>query len=133
MLGSVPQPVFPWVYWCRHTLPTLIASHRYRALVLSSMLVVTIVLLSVPYVPERLLGIRSPANVFGSFNLPQNSEKPTEPTDIKKHALQKRQIPHKFWARARPHNKFKGRKKHPKLQPSQPRYDRHNDLALRRW
>ncbi|XP_042240542.1 uncharacterized protein LOC121878397 isoform X2 [Homarus americanus] len=111
VLQRAPGPVYKWVWWCKHTLPDILASHRYRALVLSSLLLIGIVLLSIPNVPERFLGIRSPERILESFNFQQNtstneSERSAQPVENKIHLLQKRHIPHKFWARARPHNKF---------------------------
>ncbi|XP_050719023.1 uncharacterized protein LOC126999911 isoform X1 [Eriocheir sinensis] len=95
---------------------------RYRAMLMSSFITAFVIMLSVPVVPEKFLGIRTPAKVLESFNNRQNNSSfksgdegegvlPQQTTNSKAHNIYKRFIPHKFWARARPHNKFK-RKKH---------------------
>lgn len=100
-------------------------SCKYRAALLSSLLLLCILLLSSPYVPERFLGIRSPDQVLKSFNTPQNNNnKETEgimqPNKSKQHSVQKRYVPHKFWARAQPNNKFLKKRRHYKHQPNHP-------------
>ncbi|CAL4128399.1 unnamed protein product [Meganyctiphanes norvegica] len=76
-------------------------------------------LLSMPTVPERFLGIRSPQRVLMEYRLtphPGNDSvlHPVEVNQSHPHSVHKRhavRVPHKFWAKARPHNKFK-KKKH---------------------
>ncbi|KAK4311892.1 hypothetical protein Pmani_016639 [Petrolisthes manimaculis] len=101
---------------CRSVLPIIAESQRCRALLLSSLLLLGITLLSIPNVPERFLGIRSPEQVRQTF-LAENTSLESNnmlPLSEKQHSLQKRHIPHKFWARARPHNKFVIKKHGPK-------------------
>ncbi|KAK8727802.1 hypothetical protein OTU49_009462 [Cherax quadricarinatus] len=128
ILQRVPRPVYQWTMWCRCCLLYLLASHRCRVVVLSSTLLLGILLLSIPNVPERFLGIRSPERVLESFisqgnNSSIKSEKPLQPIDKKMHSVKKRQVPHKFWARARPHNKFKNKRKYQRLQLHQNHHD----------
>ncbi|KAK4311891.1 hypothetical protein Pmani_016639 [Petrolisthes manimaculis] len=139
---------------CRSVLPIIAESQRCRALLLSSLLLLGITLLSIPNVPERFLGIRSPEQVitygylinrFLGIHSPEQVisyliiinrflgiRSPEQvrqtflaentslesnnmlPLSEKQHSLQKRHIPHKFWARARPHNKFVIKKHGPK-------------------
>ncbi|XP_071550680.1 uncharacterized protein [Panulirus ornatus] len=121
----VPRPLLLAAMCCTQVLSVLLASHRYRAALLSSLLLLCILLLSSPYVPERFLGIRSPDQVLKSFNTPQsNNNKETEgimqPNKSKQHSVQKRYVPHKFWARAQPNNKFLKKRRHYKHQPNHP-------------
>ncbi|XP_050719024.1 uncharacterized protein LOC126999911 isoform X2 [Eriocheir sinensis] len=118
----LPGPLLRWATWCRRVSSILMSSHRYRAMLMSSFITAFVIMLSVPVVPEKFLGIRTPAKVLESFNNRQNNSSfksgdegegvlPQQTTNSKAHNIYKRFIPHKFWARARPHNKFK-RKKH---------------------
>ncbi|KAK3879006.1 hypothetical protein Pcinc_016390 [Petrolisthes cinctipes] len=116
VLQRLPRPLYLLVMGCRSVLPIIAESQRCRALLLSSLLLLGITLLSIPNVPERFLGIRSPEQVRQTF-LAENTSLESNnvfPLSEKQHSLQKRHIPHKFWARARPHNKFVKKKHGPK-------------------
>ena len=75
------------------------------------------------FIFDRFLGIRSPLRVLEHYNEQlylnsSNTEESVRSQLIRneseepiKHEIHKRHIPHKFWAKARPHNKFKRRKK----------------------
>ncbi|XP_045132519.1 uncharacterized protein LOC123516873 [Portunus trituberculatus] len=117
MIQRLPGPLYKWATWCRHAIPKLLASQRYRALLLASLIMASVLVLAVPIVPEKLLGIRTREQILDSFNGLNNSslgggeEATFQPfSDDKTHHVFKRHIPHKFWARARPHNKFKKKK-----------------------
>ncbi|XP_068230816.1 uncharacterized protein [Palaemon carinicauda] len=89
----------------------------FRVLIMSVLIFMCILLLSVERVPEKILGIRSPERVLEVFNENQNASNVSVMPAVghnASHLLQKRHIPHKFWARARPHNKFRKKKHHQK-------------------
>ncbi|XP_066943295.1 uncharacterized protein [Macrobrachium rosenbergii] len=91
----LPPPVFKFLLWSSRTLKYVHAS-------------------------DKILGIRSPERVIEVFEESQNALNDTalSPAVLARnasHLLQKRHIPHKFWARARPHNKFRKKKRLQKL------------------
>lgn len=113
---SLPPSVFRFIIWFTNTVKRLKTSIRFRVLLLSFMVFMCILLLSIPHVPERILGIRSPERVLELFAETQTDANGTiaePPQNIhnETHPVQKRHIPHKFWARVRPHNKFRKKKK----------------------
>ncbi|KAK8399097.1 hypothetical protein O3P69_004274 [Scylla paramamosain] len=119
MIQRLPGPLYRWATWCRRVIPKLMASHRYRAVLLVSLIMGSVLVLSVPIVPEKLLGIRTREQILDSFNgrhsnssLGDGEEGAFQQpfTDDKIHHVFKRHIPHKFWARARPHNKYRKKK-----------------------
>lgn len=72
----------------------------------------------------RFLGIRTPEKVLDSFTNRQSNFSfhsgdegegmlRQQIADPITHSVYKRYIPHKFWARARPHNKFRKKKHKP--------------------
>nr|XP_027229192.1 uncharacterized protein LOC113820977 isoform X1 [Penaeus vannamei] len=90
--------------------------YRYKILILSSLLFLTILLLSIPVVPERILGIRSPEitleNYYHDLNTSLSTAIPVDVIHINdSHKIHKRHIPHKFWARVRPHNRFRKKRR----------------------
>ncbi|XP_066943293.1 uncharacterized protein [Macrobrachium rosenbergii] len=116
----LPPPVFKFLLWSSRTLKYVHASDKFRVLLMSIFIFMCILLLSVQRVPEKILGIRSPERVIEVFEESQNALNDTalSPAVLARnasHLLQKRHIPHKFWARARPHNKFRKKKRLQKL------------------
>ncbi|XP_068230815.1 uncharacterized protein [Palaemon carinicauda] len=114
---SLPAPVFKLLLWSSRTVKYVRASDKFRVLIMSVLIFMCILLLSVERVPEKILGIRSPERVLEVFNENQNASNVSVMPAVghnASHLLQKRHIPHKFWARARPHNKFRKKKHHQK-------------------
>ncbi|XP_063586526.1 uncharacterized protein LOC134763999 isoform X2 [Penaeus indicus] len=116
VLYYLPPPLFNAVEKCRKEIPRILASERYKILILSTLLFLTILLLSIPVVPERILGIRSPEITLENYYHDLNTSLSTAiPPDVNQgndpHKIQKRHIPHKFWARVRPHNRFRKKKR----------------------
>ncbi|XP_064100205.1 uncharacterized protein LOC135211077 isoform X1 [Macrobrachium nipponense] len=110
----LPPPVFKFLLWSSRTLKYVHASDKFRVLLMSILIFMCILLLSVQRVPEKILGIRSPERVLEVFEESQNALNDTAVSPAVQngsHLLQKRHIPHKFWARARPHNKFRKKKR----------------------
>ncbi|KAK7082483.1 hypothetical protein SK128_000674 [Halocaridina rubra] len=113
----LPSPVFRFLLWCKYVARYLSASDRFRVLLTSATIFMCILLLSIPHVPERMLGIRSPQRVLEMFVENQdNSSNVSLPAMLQavhnnSHSLHKRHIPHKFWAKARPHNKFRKKRR----------------------
>lgn len=116
LLHYLPSPLFHLVEKCRKEIPRILASERYKILILSSLLFLTILLLSIPVVPERILGIRSPEitleNYYHDLNTSLSTAIPVDVIHINdSHKIHKRHIPHKFWARVRPHNRFRKKRR----------------------
>ncbi|XP_042868196.1 uncharacterized protein LOC122250699 isoform X2 [Penaeus japonicus] len=116
VLYFLPSPLFHAIDKCRREIPKIFASERYKILIFSSLLFLTILLLSIPVIPERILGIRSPELTLENYyhDLNSSSIAPTllgNNVTNDPHKIHKRHIPHKFWARVRPHNRFNKKKR----------------------
>ncbi|KAK8399093.1 hypothetical protein O3P69_004274 [Scylla paramamosain] len=58
MIQRLPGPLYRWATWCRRVIPKLMASHRYRAVLLVSLIMGSVLVLSVPIVPEKIYRLR---------------------------------------------------------------------------